>query len=223
MTPIFHPNDLRAYNFVNAYWLHGIAEPFGSMFFNIADVNNYPFAMADWQRHEMARLAANVRYRDVTIRVVDTEDLASSRNFNDLLTMVRQCVSEQIGVDSGVPYKHEVSLPTSSSPLTPDVIQKRLFFLYIAKRIVAGLDTPASAARRFGVSKINARIWSSILLTHGEDSFFEYEPVFHREKQREIVDQYRNFRCNAVYACSQLRFFSYARLKYLLRRNPPKP
>lgn len=208
-------SDIQTISPCSAYWLANTGNNDLNVCFDITDPNTYPFEVGYDFDQEVRRLIYKVHYKEVRLKCIMDDSYYA---LDKLVQFVRDHVRDKFDLEKKMPVRVPLMRIANPGPIPKSLLQKRLFFLYIAKQVAHGLTTPGEAARQYGIDKVNIWIWTNIYLNYGEDSFFRSEPTFTPEKEEEIIRKHYENKYTVAYTCSRIRLFSRTRLKNMRLR-----
>ena len=209
-------NDLRNFAFRKGYWLADAWNYIADSYFDILDPESYPFQLNDNDLYEIKNIIKKIRISEITIEGIDMHYELHRARVSKLLNEIRNIAMKNL--DAKVtPEIHKKAI--HHKEMVPQhKLEKRIFFLYVAKQVVSGAESVASAARKFKVSRVNVAIWVAILLDHGEDVFLHADPFFNPDIERTLVSIYLYEDKSIPSICSRFLIFNRKHLRHMIKR-----
>ena len=203
---------------VYGYWLADAGHPLANQFFDLTEPITYPFRLSSHEEAEIKELIRGLKHKVFYVTCFYDLDEEARTTLCQLLAKVRQAALDKCPVSNKrIPtytgYRHY-----KNNQLSKEKLQKRLFFLHLAKQIVAGCETTGSVALKYNIDKTNVAIWLSIFLTHGEEAFYAPEPQYSKEDEELIASKHLKNGNSVALTCAQALLFSRKRLHNMLRR-----
>ena len=210
--------DFRNYTPCAGYWLADSGSPYADCFFDLTKPDEFPFELTNEEKWAFRSLLKDTHYLSVPIKCFNIGPGFRSSKIEPLLEFVRRKAQDNLDINK-LPVP--VSSFTRSEITDPRLLQKRLFFLHIAKKVVAGLETYSSAAAKYGIDKVNIKIWVSMYLSYGEKIFYLRDARLTPQEEAAIVKKHLDNGDSVVFTCTDNFIFSSNRFRNIFRRHRP--
>ena len=201
------------------HWLKGLGPKFDNLFFNLKDIENYPFELPNELGSKISQLLYKAGTYNGILQYFSTAGPSSRGFLEEAVTIIRNYIIDNYKTKKNVVRSDYDRSRSSKDHLPKEELERRLFYLHIAKQVVHRSEAPSLLALRYGLDKINVKIWTTIYLTKGESAFFDRGTSYSRDDEKRIIRQHIDSGASIDETCARYLIFTHNRFKHMRRRS----